>query len=214
MAEALARALPPLAMGVAASARVGPNAVIQLGQALRARLGEEAAREVFDGAGLREMLERPPAGMVEQDTAARLFESLFARLPAAGAAEIAREAGTRTADYVMAHRIPRAARAVLKVLPAALAAPLLIGAIGRHAWTFAGSGTFTASPGPPPGMTRVIEIAGNPLAMPGCAWHLAVFERLFRVLVAPRAAVAHTRCCHAGAPACRFEIDIAPRPPA
>ena len=203
-ARAVARALPSGKAGTAGPGRVGPNAVIQLGAALRARLGAHTTRAVFAGAGLQAMLERPPAGMVEQAEAAALFASLFARLPRDLADEIAARAGLLTAEYVMRHRIPRAARLVLKTLPAALAAPLLLGAIRRHAWTFAGTGRVATQAGVP----CLIEIADNPLAMPGCAWHAAVFERLFRSLVSPHARVAQRLCCHAGAPVCRFEIAV------
>ena len=116
---------------------------------------------------------------------------------------MAGEAGTRTAAYVLANRIPKAAQALLKSLPAPLAGPLLLKAIARNAWTFAGSGRVRTAAR---GRRFVVEIAANPLAMPGCVWHLAVFEGLFSALVAPRVSVSHPLCCHDGAALCRFEI--------
>lgn len=142
--------------------------------------------------------------MVREAVVADLFEALFLRLPETDAKDVAAEAGRRTADYILANRIPGAAQSILKALPAPLAAPLLLAAIAKHAWTFAGSGRFTARYGAP----LIVEIAANPLSMPGCVWHRAVFERLFRSLAAPRADVRHTRCCRTGEPLCRFEIAI------
>ncbi|WP_420346313.1 bacteriochlorophyll 4-vinyl reductase [Pelagibius sp.] len=188
------------------ASRVGPNAVIQLAAALRDRLGKQATDELFTRAGQHRYLVDPPGDMVDERVAAGLFECLFADLPAATAAAVAAEAGRRTADYILANRIPGPAQTLLKSLPPTFSAPLLMAAIAKNAWTFAGSGrvrTGTISTRRP---SWVIEIADNPLAMPGCAWHGAVFKRLFQVLVAGDASVRHPQCCHAGAPTCRFEI--------
>lgn len=183
---------------------VGPNAAIQLGNALKDGLGEAAARQVFSGAGLSAWLAQPPGEMIDEVHAARLFRSLFAHLPENTARTIAAQAGVRTADYLLKNRIPRPAQIVLKMLPAKAAASLLLRAIARNAWTFAGSGAFSSHPGSP----IVIEIAHNPISMPGCVWHVGVFERLFRALVASNTRVSHPKCCHDGAAACRFEIFL------
>jgi bacteriochlorophyll 4-vinyl reductase len=55
----------------------------------------------------------------------------------------------------------------------------LLKAIRANAWTFAGSTPVSVTPGHP----AIIEITGNPLPMPGCPWHRAVFETLFTVLL-------------------------------
>ncbi|WP_299622202.1 bacteriochlorophyll 4-vinyl reductase [Pelagibius sp.] len=186
---------------------VGPNAVIQLGEALRDRLGDRAARDVFAHAGLGHFLANPPSEMVDEDAVRGLFRSLYHLLPSATAAAIAAEAGRRTADYLLANRIPGLARATLRSLPGRLAAPLLLSAIASNAWTFAGSGTLQTRAGSP----SLIEIADNPIAIPGCVWHVAVFKTLFGALVTPDVEVHHPQCCHAGAPSCRFEIAPARR---
>lgn len=53
----------------------------------------------------------------------------------------------------------------------------------------------------------LIEISANPLAMPDCAWHGAVFERLFTRLVARGTRVRHVACCRTGE-RCRFLIEL------
>jgi divinyl protochlorophyllide a 8-vinyl-reductase len=183
-----------------AAHRIGPNAILQVAEALRALQGEASARRVFGAAGLSGLLDRPPARMTDERLVAALHRTLHALLPEADAAEVAAEAGRRTADYLLARRIPWPAQWLLRALPAPLAARLLLAAIARNAWTFAGSGHVFVAPG-------VIEIEDNPVATGPCHYHLAVFTRLFRTLVHPRAEVHETLCCARGAAACRFAIS-------
>jgi divinyl protochlorophyllide a 8-vinyl-reductase len=181
---------------------VGPNAVIQLAAALRARGGDAAALDVFAYAHAIEVLDEPPGEMVDERIPRRLFGAVIALYRAEEAAAVLQDAGERTADYLLANRIPGPAQAVLKVLPRPLASRALLAAIGKNAWTFAGSGRCTTShPG-----RAVIEINDNPLATPHCAWHAGVFGRLFGALVTPHPTIRHPSCCAAGDPVCRFEI--------
>jgi hypothetical protein len=62
------------------------------------------------------------------------------------AGAILAKAGQGTADYILAHRIPGPAKALIRALPAPLGARLLTAAIARHAWTFTGSGRFRSLP--------------------------------------------------------------------
>jgi divinyl protochlorophyllide a 8-vinyl-reductase len=186
-----------------AAHRIGPNAIIQVAEALRALHGEGAAKRVFGAAGLAGLLDRPPDRMTDERLVAALHRTLHALLPEEDAAEVAAEAGRRTADYLLANRIPRPVQWLLRALPAPLAARMLLGAIARNAWTFAGSGHVFVTPGNP----SVIEIEDNPVATAPCHYHIAVFTRLFQVLVHPRAEVHETMCCANGAAACRFAIS-------
>jgi divinyl protochlorophyllide a 8-vinyl-reductase len=188
--------------------RIGPNAITRVAEALHARLGEVAAATLFDRAGLAPYLAQPPEAMVDEAEVTRLHQVLRASLGTVLAQQVAREAGTRTADYLLAHRIPRPAQAVLKRLPPALAARALLAAILGHSWTFAGSGTFRAQAGHP----VVLSIKNNPmcrgasLAEPGCDFYAATFERLFRTLVHPDARIVETHCEACGDAMCRFEL--------
>lgn len=187
-------------------ARIGPNAIIQTGHVLRTYGGEGLEAAVFLRAGLSRYLRHPPARMIPEREAQALFRVLYreAGLSREAADAIAQDAGARTGDYILANRIPLPVQGVLKLMPRALAARVLLKAISKHAWTFAGSGQVTCSYG----RSLTIEIADNPLAEPGCAWHRSVFERLFGVLITERVTVRHTACCANGDPACRFEIGI------
>ncbi|RIA55118.1 bacteriochlorophyll 4-vinyl reductase [Dichotomicrobium thermohalophilum] len=200
--------------GKAPPSHVGPNAITQVIAALRHRHGEPVCAKVLAQASLVRYAAEAPSAMVHEDEVGALQRAVRAELPPGDAAAVLREAGLRTGDYLLAHRIPRFAQAGLRLLPAPLAARALIGAIGGHAWTFAGSGTFRAMPGHP----LAVEIAGCPLVagqsshVPLCDMYVGVFQRLFEVLVSPRAQAVETACAAMGAPACRFEMSWGTQP--
>ena len=187
-----------------AEGRIGPNALLQLLPVLEAAIGPRLTVQLFAQAGVDRV---PVDAMIAEGPVAQVHQSVRARLPNRAPA-LLREAGLRTGDYILAHRIPAAAQRVLRLLPRGLAARLLAQAIARNAWTFAGSGTFRILSRSP----MVFGIADNPVvrgelaAQPICDWHVAVFERLFAELVDPRVKVTETACCACGAPACRFEL--------
>jgi divinyl protochlorophyllide a 8-vinyl-reductase len=193
----------------APAGRVGPNAITRVGEALDALRGRSTTLAVFADAGLTRYLDAWPGEMVDEREVAALNRALHAGLPEADFRRVAADAGRRTGDYLLAHRIPGPVQAVLRPAPARLAASVLLKAIARNAWTFAGSGTFAARTGQP----CTVTIAGCPLAREirsghaVCDTYASTFERLFRTLVADRAQVTETACAAAGAEACRFRID-------
>ena len=193
------------------TARIGPNAVLQHLPVLDDALGRGRRQALMARAGVPEP--PPDSGMLDETLVAPLHRAVWLSLPDR-AASIQRQAGLAVGDYILTHRIPRPARALIRALPAALGARLLAAAIARHAWTFAGSGRFVVIGHRP--LTFII--GQNPLAQgpadpgfgPSCHWHAAVFERLFQSLVWPHARVVETDCCAQGAPACRFVIHPSP----
>ncbi|MEM8796035.1 MAG: bacteriochlorophyll 4-vinyl reductase [Pseudomonadota bacterium] len=195
---------PAQTLGDAPRGVVGPNAVIQLANALGEMRGADEARKFFVRAGFPSLFGNPPADMIDEDIPAALLRMLWDVFPAGEASEIARDAGRRTADYVIANRIPAIARTTMSVLPTGLSARMLLKAIHRNAWTFAGSGTVKVGARP----QFLISIRNTPLTMPDCAWHTAVFEKLFQRLVTPVATVRNTLCCWSGAQDCRFELKL------
>ncbi|MCR9128459.1 MAG: bacteriochlorophyll 4-vinyl reductase [Alphaproteobacteria bacterium] len=191
-----------LAVSIPSNAVIGPNAVLQTEAALVEAGGRDLAERVFAQAGLSHLLTERPGEMIDEEIPKALFAALFESLPRDEALRIAHRAGELTGAYILHNRIPGAVRTLLKVLPARFAAPLLLSAIQKHAWTFAGSGMCTVRSGAP----SRIEIENNPLAMPDCAWHVGVFEVLFGSLVSPKVRVGHDHGPKlAGAPCC-FEI--------
>lgn len=185
------------------AARVGPNAVIQLASALAELEGEGEQWRVFASAGYARLLSDLPHEMIDEAIPAHLFDAVRRCLPAGRADAVLREAGTRTGAYILANRIPGPAKTLLRLLPSPISARLLLKAISQHAWTFAGSGIVSCSFGRPLAMT----IAKNPLATPGCPWHTAVLEHLFRALAGNHLRIRHDSCCCHGAAACRFVIE-------
>lgn len=182
--------------------RVGPNAILQSIEALRALGGQNTVEHVFAGAGLRGLLDHPPHDMVPASQAARLHAAIARDLPPGMARDVARDSGRRTGDYILAHRIPRRAQWVLRALPARLSGPLLLKAICRHSWTFAGDAVVSCRAAGP----MELEIHDNPLAVAGCAWHCTVFETLFHQLISPGIVVEHPACCTQEGQVCRFRF--------
>lgn len=188
--------------------RVGPNAITRVAEALGTLEAAGIRERVFAHAGLLHHLSNPPGQMVDEREVGRLHASLYAVLGDEVARRVAREAGRLTGDYLIAHRIPKIVGVVLRLLPSGPAGRLLVSAITRHAWTFAGSGQFSASFSP----VLTLTISGCPICRdmtadsPVCDYYVATFERLFQVLVSRRARVRETACAASGAPECIFEV--------
>lgn len=178
-------------------ALIGPNAVLQTVWAMERHLGKAAAREVLEVAGIDPL----PSGdaMIAEVHALRLHHALAALHPHEAEA-IALEAAAGTADYIIAHRIPKVANWALRHLPAPLAARLLMRAIRSHAWTFIGAGAFTVTG--PWHFTIDRSGAGDAGAPPPTLflWYGAVFARLYSRLVRAQSG------CTGSAPDPRFPL--------
>jgi divinyl protochlorophyllide a 8-vinyl-reductase len=194
--------------GATVSGRIGPNAITRLAEALRPQVGDVVTERIFDRAGLTPYLDQPPDRMVDEVEVTRLHQAMLKTVGATMARQVARDAGRRTGDYLLAHRIPRPVQWLLKRLPPTLAARMLIASIAGHAWTFAGSGAFAARIGDP----VVLKIRGNPMCRgaqasePACHYYAATFERLFQALVHRQTAVIEVACEARGDTECRFEL--------
>lgn len=199
-------------------AAIGPNAVLQLPEALTQCGLSRQIEPLFRAAHRQVWLDHPPDRMVPERDVFRLHQTLRTALPADRFAAVMEQAGRLTANYLLKVRIPRVARLVLPRLPRHLAARLLLQAIGRNSWTFAGSGLFSARMGP----TILLSLRHNPLCGPSghrrdghdlatCHWHRAVFETLFRALIAPDVTVRELSCGGSGGDDCIFEIDYRQR---
>lgn len=183
---------------------IGPNAILQYLPILDETFGKETRQALLQKARVH----RIPDGtaMIPEGEAIRLQQELRLHAPLL-APHLARQAGIATADYILAHRIPKLAQSVLKLLPRHIAARVLSRSIAAHAWTFVGSGQFVVrSP-------WVFEILHNPMVEgehsrdPLCHWQAAVFERLYQVLIDPRIICEEVACCaQEGADRCVFEF--------
>jgi divinyl protochlorophyllide a 8-vinyl-reductase len=189
-------------------ARIGPNAIIRVGEALTSLKGREAAERIFAAADLSPYLTTPPEQMVPETEVIALHQALRAELAVDAAARVAHDAGVRTGDYLLAHRIPKPAQRVLKWLPPALACKMLLSAVAKNAWTFVGSGHYGFAMGDPVQVTigDCAICRGATATVPLCDFYTGAFARLCQILVSPHTRVRETQCQALGAPACQFEI--------
>ncbi|TCT18208.1 bacteriochlorophyll 4-vinyl reductase [Thiobaca trueperi] len=188
--------------------RVGPNAIIRVAEALEARQDRAAVIDLFRLAGLEGYLDALPTAMVDEQEVTALQAALRQQLGITAAREVARDAGLRTGDYLLANRIPRPAQTLLSILPPRLASRALLKAIRGNAWTFVGTGIFEANPSHPPRLTVTDSLLcrGASATEPLCDFYAGTFERLFRRLVHPDSLVTEIACHATGAPACIFEV--------
>ncbi len=156
-----------------------------------------------------------PRDMVEEHFFARLVKVLFEELETEDAEGILAASGVGTGRYVLRHRIPGFVRLGLRLLPARLSLRVLLSAIRRHAWTFAGSSDFTARMTPDgaeftlaPSLVCVTAQAGRPMG----DYYARAVETLVRALVSSKARVTEEACTATGAERCRFRIVLAPLP--
>jgi divinyl protochlorophyllide a 8-vinyl-reductase len=194
--------------------RVGPNAIIQTREALDAICGSEMRRTLFAAAGLGRWQEHDPDHLVDAGDVQALSAAIARALPSRKAERVLSMAGGLTGGYILANRIPPFAQRLLRALPARCALPVLLMAVKRHSWTFAGAAPVTC--GADWRGRGWIIIEDNPLCagragFERCIWHEAVFKRLFSELVSPGVTVQETACTGGGQPSCRFDIRLSAR---
>ncbi|MFO1148672.1 MAG: bacteriochlorophyll 4-vinyl reductase [Alsobacter sp.] len=189
--------------------RVGPNAITRIAEALSELDGRDLCRRVFSVAGLTHHLEAPPTAMVDENDVSALNVALYECLGMRRAEAVASEAGRLTGEYLLCNRIPAAAQAVLRSLPRPLAARLLVRAIAKHAWTFAGSGTFSYAFDD--GLKLRLERSPVCRHMqhhePSCHYLTATFQRIFSAILGGGVAVEEVACSGSGAPRCVFAVS-------
>ncbi len=191
-----------------AEARIGPNAIIRVGEALVAMQGRGVAADVFAAADLAASFAVPPQSMVPEQQVTRLHTAMRGLLGVDLARRVGAEAGRRTAHYLLGHRVPRPLVLLLPRLPAWLSARVLLQAVSKHSWTFAGSADFTARAARP----VQIGLAGCAICRdahepgPLCDYYGETLAGLFRALVSRDCVSEQTSCAAAGASACRFQL--------
>lgn len=209
-AQAVAPVAEPVTAGpgpeaVVSGGVIGPNSVLQLVPLLDESLGRQERDLMLRMCGLSGI--PSDEGLMPEAPAARLHQLLRERHPRR-ARELARQAGMRTGDYILRYRIPPIALRLLRSVPPWLSGPLLANTIEKHAWTFAGSGSFRVVGRQP----LTFELKDNPMVRGEqagttlCVWHEAVFERLYTHIVDHQLTCEETHCCARGDGVCRFVI--------
>lgn len=193
------------------AARIGPNSLIQTVAALEEQFGVDEARRLLERMGQEVLATQLPTTMVDEQEFIALIGALRAELGMDGAARVLARAGERTADYLLANRIPAPARALLPLLPRRLALRILLKAIAGHAWTFAGSGRFSfkvGGRGANLSLADCPECRGIAAADPICSYYTACFQTLLRPLIDRGLHVRETACAAQGATQCSFEVRL------
>ena len=96
-------------------AKIGPNAVIQLIQALTAAGLHDQAKTIFTTAGASDWLAQPPAEMVDERRVAAIHQTVRQLLPPEQAVAILTDAGLRTGIW--------SGKSKFSLLPARAASP-------------------------------------------------------------------------------------------
>jgi len=195
---------------LAVAHRIGPNAIVQLAHALSAQHGQAVAATMLGGSTSYTLATLPQAMVSETEVQAFVQHCMreLGHMPTLAALH---EAGERTADYLMTHRIPRVAQLAMRMAPRSLALRMLLRAMTAHAWTFAGSGQFAAAPNAHGATLHFAHCAmcrGLHAHAPVCAFYAGTFERLMRQLVHAGARVQETTCSAQGDGACTFEVML------
>ena len=181
---------------------VGPNAILQTDQALVELKGRQIADAVFRWAGISSD-HRRPSEMVDAGAVRNLNEAIRNCLAGPEASVVMCRAGYLTGRYILENRIPPMAMRLLAALPRAISPHLLMMAIRRHSWTFAGTSHVTLEHG---WRKATISIFDNPIAFGPCIWHEAVFRTLLAPLAGGTVLVTEDECCAQGKKCCRFIV--------
>ncbi len=188
---------------------IGPNAVIQLANAIVASHGQALAKQIYADANLLHYLSDEPDRLIDEQEVIRFHRAARKRLGDEFYRERARVAGRLTGDYLLANRIPRLVQWLLSGLPKWLAIKTLNKAIKNNAWTFVGSGHFSISSS---GSATLLTIENSPLARDcdraggACDFYTATFERLYQQLVDENLTLQEHCCIAAGAENCQFVL--------
>lgn len=189
--------------------RIGPNAIIQTARVLRDRVGaERAATLLLRATGYD--LHALPTDMVDEREPLALVQAVRQEFGPSHSAAIMREAGQRTAEYLLANRIPQIAQWVMRLAPQSIGLSILLKAMKSNAWTFAGSGQFEyrqAKAGTELTFGSCAMCRGMLSSLPMCDFYAGTFEHLIQVLVSETVHVVEVECIAHGGRCCRFALQ-------
>lgn len=194
---------PPAPLHPAAAMAV--IGVAGVAEVLPMRVGSRASLALFEAAGLADAWHRSRREPLSDEQLRRLHRALRDQLGLPAATAVARDAGVRASEVLLAHHIGPRRQALLRRLPARLAERLLQRDLQRLSWAFAADARVQLAPGR-------LTVQGSPLCRgvrsdtPACDFVCALIERLYAVLVHPDARCVERACESCGAPACEFTI--------
>jgi divinyl protochlorophyllide a 8-vinyl-reductase len=183
--------------------KIGPNAIIQTVYALRAHYGDDEANDLLRRGDHAHLIDNLPAEMVDEAEFHALVHMVQAEIGEAQTASILQDAGQRTADYLLAHRIPRFFQRLVRLLPRRLGLALLLKAISRHAWTFVGSGQFRFHIARQP---TIHVLVTYPSVTPVAHFYGGTFAHLLHTLIDPHATLQTATSQEASAIDCTYTL--------
>lgn len=189
--------------------RIGPNAIIQTAGVLRDRVGAERAGTLLLRATGYD-LHALPTDMVDEREPLALVQAVVQEFGPSHSAAIMREAGQRTAEYLLGNRIPKAAQWVMRMAPRPVGLAILLKAMTANAWTFAGSGRFDyhqTGTGTELTFGSCAMCRGMLSSVPMCDFYAGTFEHLMQVLVCETVHVVEVECIAHGGRCCRFALQ-------
>jgi len=189
----------------ARSGFVGPQAILSMVAVVETMKGTDACETLLKEAQLFRIpgVDEP----VREDKAARLHQAVR-RLWPDQAAAICRRAGEAAADFVMDHRMPKRAQALLQRMPRRTGAWLLAKSAEQRAWTFGGSGRFEIESAERFLLHDNPVLAGEKADHPVCDYHAGFFERMFTRLIHPDLKCREVACAAMRPGPCVFEFVI------
>ncbi|ACF13097.1 bacteriochlorophyll 4-vinyl reductase [Chloroherpeton thalassium ATCC 35110] len=186
-------------------ARIGPNSIIQTFNALSTRFGEERTKAIFRSAGHEKYIGNLPSEMVNEAEFHALVKAVLEEIGEKDASEILKDSGQRTAEYLLKNRIPGIFQSLVKLMPKKLGMKLLLFAISKNAWTFAGSGAFSFEVGD----TMYIRVRVSFPSKPVVAYFYGgTFYKLLRTLIDPAAHVAIEEHSEKGEIDCFYNVTL------
>ncbi|NTV98041.1 MAG: bacteriochlorophyll 4-vinyl reductase [Chlorobiaceae bacterium] len=168
------------------SAKIGPNSIIQTVAALEAAYGKREAEAILRRAGQGEWIGNLPSEMTDESKFHSLAVALLKEIGEQKTAAVLEDSGRRTAAYLLRVRIPGLFQKILMPLPPGLAFRMLLFAISKNAWTFAGSGEFSYSADKKPVISVKVTYPSQPVVG---NFYLGTFETLLEELVNPKTAI-------------------------
>ena len=162
--------------------KIGPNSIIQTVAALEAAYGKTKAETMLSKIGQGYLVGNLPKEMVEEAKFHTLVGALQKEIGETATSRILQESGERTARYLLKVRIPGIFQKFVKLLPPRPAFKLLLFAISKNAWTFAGSGEFAYTMTRPPEISVKVTFPTQPVVG---NFYLGTFTALLQELVNP-----------------------------
>ncbi len=185
--------------------RIGPNSIIQTVAALEASFGKAEAEAILQRIGQGHWIGNLPTEMTEESKFHALVTAVEKEIGENATASILEESGQRTAKYLLRVRIPAIFQKVVKLLPPRAAFKLLLFAISKNAWTFAGSGQFSYTMSRPPEISVRVTWPSLPV---GGNFYLGTFKALLHELVNPDTTVTPTIRKEGNSILCRYRCEI------